>query len=77
MKRSKTTNKKWFKRVRWSYLPNNWAGTLVYGAMLLFLTVVFIIIHHQNRAWLDTAILYAPYLVCTGVVMTWIASHKS
>lgn len=69
--------KAWFIKIRWSYLPNSLQGWLTYIPMLGFLTLVFVVIHHQNRSWLDTAILYLPYMVITGVVMTWLAAHKS
>jgi hypothetical protein len=72
-----TNNKKWFKKVRWSYLPSSWQGWLTYIPMLLFLVVVFVLIHHQNRAWIDTALLYVPYMISTGVIMHWLASHRS
>ncbi len=76
-KKNKKRNKAWFIRVRWSYLPNSWQGWLTYIPMLSFLVIVFIVIHHQNRSWLNTILLYIPYMVITGVVMTWIASHES
>jgi len=69
--------KPWFIKVRWSYLPNSWQGWLTYLPMLVFLIAVFVLIHHQNRSWPNTVILYLPYMVITGVVMTWLASHKS
>lgn len=70
-------NKKWFVRVRWSYLPCSWQGWLTYIPMVSFLVLVFILIHHQNRSWLNTLILYIPYMICTAVVMTWVANHRS
>ncbi len=69
--------KPWFVKVRWSYLPSSWQGWLTYLPMLVFLIAVFVLIHHQNRSWLNTIILYLPYMVITGVVMTWLANHKS
>lgn len=75
--KKKRRHQKWFVKVRWSYLPNSWQGWLTYVPMILFLALILILIHHQNRSWLSTVLLYAPYLVCTGVVMHWLAGHKS
>jgi len=77
MKKPKKIQKAWFKKTRGSYLPISWQGALLYVPMIYFVVMAFIVIDKNSHSVSDTLINWFPYLVCTGVVMHWIASKRS
>ena len=74
---SKKRKSVWFVSVRGSYLPCSWQGWLTYIPMIIFASVI--IVGAVARAHSAGDVLYTvfPSLVCTAVVMHWIASRKS
>jgi branched-subunit amino acid transport protein len=70
-------NKKWFKKIRGSYLPNSWQGWLTYIPYLAYLIgSVFVIKSQTTHGWSIFYALSAQWVAAT-VVMTWVAQHKS
>lgn len=70
-------SKKWFKPVRWSYLPASWQGVLLYVLMIAFVISAFVAIDRNSHSVSDTLYSLFVFVVCTVAVMHWIASHKS
>ncbi len=70
-------NKKWFKKVRGSYLPKSWQGWLLYVPFVTYLVTVFIAVDRNSNSVSDTLYGIFPQWVAAGVVMTWIANKKS
>lgn len=79
MKKQRIKEKKgtWFVKVRGSYLPYSWQAWVSY---LPFIGVLVWAQLALESSGLDTSIavlIYFSVLVSCGVVMTWIAAHKS
>lgn len=73
----KKTNKKWFAKVRWSYIPQTWQGWLTYVPYLAYLIAVLVYIYQSDYSfWTSTFILVPNYIVA-ALVLTWIASKTS
>ena len=70
-------NNKWFKKVRWSYIPCKWQGWLLYIPMIIFLSTVVVNTNRNTHSVSDFLYQILPYFVCMGVIMHWIASNKS
>jgi len=70
-------NKKWFKKVRGSYLPNNIKGVLTYIPYLGYMIGVLIyVINNKDNFW-EIIFFVVPNWLAACIVMTWVASHKS
>lgn len=74
---NKKTNKKWFKKVRGSYLPNSWQGWLTYVPFTGFLLTVLAAAIRNQHSVSDVFYAVFPQWVAAAVVMTWVASKKS
>lgn len=75
--KTKVKSKKWFIKVRGSYLPNSWQGWLLYIPFIAFLIAVVVSALRTQDSALHAFYMIFPQWVAAGVVMTWIASHKS
>ncbi len=75
MKKAKA--KKWFVKVRGSYLPKSWQGWLTYIPFTGFLVTVLVAAARSEHSVSDMFYVIFPQWVCAGVVMTWIAHKKS
>jgi hypothetical protein len=73
----KRLNKKWFVKVRGSYLPNSWQGWLAYVPFIAYLLTVFIAVDRNSHSVSDTLYGIFPQWVAAAVVMTWVAANKS
>ena len=69
--------KKWFIRVRGSYLPHSWEGWLSYIPFTAFLLTVLIAAIRTQHSVSDMFYMVFPQWVAAAVVMTWIAKQKS
>ncbi len=74
---SKKKSKKWFIKVRGSYLPNAWQGWLTYIPFVGYLvaTLIYINNHHEDLA-ASVFFLLTQWIVA-AVVMTWVAQRTS
>lgn len=70
-------SKKWFIKVRGSYLPNSWQGRLTYIPFLGFLIAVMVIAARGDYSISEMFFIIFPQWVAAAVVMTWVASQKS
>lgn len=75
--KKKQQSKKWFVKVRGSYLPNSWQGWLTYVPFVIFLATVFIAVDRNSHSVSDTLYGIFPQWVAAAVVMTWFAKQKS
>lgn len=76
MKR-KSTSKKWFRKVRGSYLPSSWQGWLLY--VLYAAYVIGVVLYASLNQWsLGTSLfVIMPNWVAALAVMTWVAERTS
>ena len=70
-------DKKWFKRIRGSYLPISWEGWLTYIPFAAFLIGSIVIVSTGDNRIVYIIYTLLPQWVAAAVIMTWIASHKS
>ena len=70
-------SKKWFIKVRGSYLPVTWQAWLLYMPFVSFLILVVISAVNDNNQVDDMFYAIFPQWVAAAIVMTWIASQKS
>jgi hypothetical protein len=70
-------NKKWFIKVRGSYLPNNSKGALTYIPFIAYLIFVLVVAMDVTSSVAAEFLVIFPNFVCAGVVMNWVASNKS
>lgn len=73
----KIKSKKWFIKVRGSYLPNSWQGWLLYVPFMAFLIFVLVFAFKTQDTITETVFVIFPQWVAAAVVMTWIAARKS
>lgn len=73
----KKKQKKWFIKVRGSYLPNSWQGRLTYIPFLTFLIASLVVTLNNIEPISLAYLLVFPQWIAAGVVMTWIASRES
>lgn len=73
----KAQSKKWFRKVRGSYLPSSWQGWLTYVPYTAFLVSVLIAALRTQHSVSDILYMIFPQWVAATVVMTWVASKKS
>jgi hypothetical protein len=67
----------WFKRFGWFYLPISVPGAVVFFAAVVFCINVFLAIDHRSHSVSDTLYGVFPFLVCTFLLMDWIARNTS
>lgn len=70
-------SKKWFIKVRGSYLPVTWQAWLLYVPFVSFLILVVISAVNDNNQVDDMFYAIFPQWVAAAIVMTWVASQKS
>ena len=75
MKKKQT--KKWFIKVRGSYLPNSWQAWVLYVPFTIFLVTVLVAAMRNEHSVSDMFYAIFPQWVAAAVVMTWIAARKS
>ena len=77
--KKKPTNKskKWFIKIRGSYLPNNIFGWLLYIPYITFLILVLVAAITTQDSVSKVFFMIFPQWVAAGVVMTWVATLKS
>ena len=69
--------KKWFIKVRGSYLPTSWQGWLTYVPYLAYIIGVLVfVIKRKDSVWL-ALLTVLPNWVAAAVILTWLARHKS
>ena len=74
---AKVKSKKWFIKVRGSYLPNSWQGWLTYIPYSIYMLGVIAYVYNSNyNVWLS-AFIVLPNWVVAVIVMTWLADKKS
>jgi hypothetical protein len=73
----KTADKKWFRRVRGSFLPSSWQGWLTYVPFILFLLTVLQAAIRHSHSVSDAFYVIFPQWVAAAVVMHWLAGQKS
>lgn len=70
-------NKKWFIKIRGSYLPNTWQAWVLYIPFTGFLATVLMAAIRTQHSVSDMFYMIFPQWVAAAVVMTWIAKQKS
>jgi hypothetical protein len=70
-------SKKWFVKVRGSYLPRSWQGWLLYIPYVLYLCLALETAWHGSANLLTKLFNLLVYWVVGVVIMTWIATKKS
>jgi len=71
------SNKKWFKKVRGSYLPNSWQGAVYYLPYLAYLLFVYYYAMTNIGYNWTSILIIIPNWVAAAAVMTWAASKRS
>ena len=66
-------SKKWFIKVRGSYLPVTWQAWLMYVPFVSFLVLVVIAAVNDNNQVDGMFYAIFPQWVAAAIVMTWIA----
>jgi hypothetical protein len=69
--------KKWFIKVRGSYLPNSWHGWLLYVPFVAYLFAAMVYAWQSNESVFRIVFDLVTQYILAAVVMTWIASQKS
>ena len=73
----KKQSKKWFVRVRGSYLPNSWQGWLTYIPFTAFLVAICIFNYSTDHSKVVASITTILDWGLATTTMTYIASKKS
>lgn len=74
---TKKHHKKWFKKLRGSYIPISWQGWLTYIPYVSFLVITFIAVNRSESSVSDVIFGIFPYWICAAIVMQWLAGCKS
>ena len=69
--------KRWFMLWGWVYRPISWQGFVVFGFTVAFCIQVFLAIDSHSHSVTDTLYNVFPYIVCSLVVLYWIADKTS
>lgn len=77
MAKKRTSSKKWFVKLRGSYIPCNWRGWLTYIPFVGFLVAVLAVAITTQDTLAQVFLVVFPQWIAAAVVMTWVASHKS
>lgn len=67
----------WFLKVRGSYLPYSWQAWVSYLPFIGLLVWAQLALEMSSLDMSVAVLIYFSVLVSCGVVMTWIAAHKS
>jgi hypothetical protein len=67
----------WFVKLRSSYIPATWQGWATYIPFLAVTITGMQLIWMRDESLADLLIFGLPFLVATGVVMTWFAARKA
>ena len=67
----------WFRQWGWLYLPVSIAGWLALTLFLIFCTQVFVVIDRHSHSASDTLYGVFPYIVCSFLLLDWLASKTS
>jgi hypothetical protein len=70
-------SKKWFKKVRSSYIPISWQGWLSYLPYVAFLVLTYLYIMYSFGYSVMSLLIIIPNWVAAVAVMSWVASKKS
>ena len=76
-KKANANNKKWFIKVRGSYLPNNSMGWLSYLPYLAYLIGVTAAAIHERYGFITTMLVLIPNWVVAAMAMSWLAANHS
>lgn len=71
------SSKKWFKKVRGSYIPVAWQGWLCYLPYIAYLLLSYLYIMYNFGYTVMSLLIIIPNWVAAAAVMTWVASKKS
>ncbi len=66
----------WFRACGWLHYPARWQGYLVTTLALLFVLTVFLAVDRHSHSVSDTFYGIFPYVVCTAVIVEWIAVRQ-
>ncbi len=67
----------WFKRCGWFYRPVTVPGVAVVACALAFCMNVFLAVDRKSHSVSDTLYGVYPFLVCTLLLVDWIARKTS
>jgi hypothetical protein len=70
-------NKKWFKKVRGSYLPSNLKGALTYIPYIAYIVGALVYAFNSDYAFWTKVFIVIPNWVAACIAMSWFASRKS
>jgi hypothetical protein len=70
-------SKKWFIKVRGSYLPNSWQGWLTYIPYIAYLITAFFVVLGTKGSWVARLITLLVFWWAAVSFMNWLASKKS
>jgi hypothetical protein len=68
---------KWFKRFGWFYIPTSIPGVVILLLAIVFCVTVFKAIDSQSHSVSDTLYGIFPFIVCTFLLLDWIAGRTS
>ena len=71
------SSKKWFKKVRSSYIPISWQGWLSYLPYIAFLILTYLYVMYSYGYSVMSLLIIIPNWVAAVAVMSWVASKKS
>ncbi len=71
------SKKKWFIKVRGSYLPNNTKGWLTYIPYTCYLVGVLVYVMKSDHDFWISLFIVVPNWVAAAAVMNWVASRTS
>ena len=71
------SSKKWFKKVRSSYIPLSWQGWLSYIPYVGYLILSYMYVMYYFGYSLISLLIIIPNWVAAAVAMSWLASKKS
>ena len=74
---AKKKSKKWFIKVRGSYLPNAWQGWLTYIPFVGYLVAGFAYAAHHHSDLAGAAFFLFTQWIVAAIVMTWVAQRTS
>lgn len=69
--------REWFKPWGWLYRPVSMVGWLAVLIVAAFCVQVFIAIDRHSHSASDTLFGVFPYVVCSFVILQWVASNTS
>lgn len=76
-KKTKAKSKKWFTKVRGSYLPSSWQGMLAYAVFVVYLLTVLIAAFNTQEEFAGYLFFVFPQFIAAAVAITFVASKNS